>query len=153
MRPLVRKTCDHVARIPMAGRVGSLNVSAAAPPSPPPAQAGGTYQQPQDGQAATPAPNVHRAANAYRPRDSSAGVKVPPGMTYRQYGAHLAREELRTMIGGKADDLCDAEVMDSAFYTAWGTQDFDEIADASFFKPFASQPDSASATSVTFPIV
>lgn len=29
VRPLVRKTCDHVARIPMAGRVGSLNVSAA----------------------------------------------------------------------------------------------------------------------------
>ena len=29
VRPLVRKTCDHVARIPMAGRIGSLNVSAA----------------------------------------------------------------------------------------------------------------------------
>lgn len=29
IRPLVRKTCDHVARIPMSGRVGSLNVSAA----------------------------------------------------------------------------------------------------------------------------
>jgi len=29
VRPLVRKTCDHVARIPMSGRVGSLNVSAA----------------------------------------------------------------------------------------------------------------------------
>jgi 23S rRNA (guanosine2251-2'-O)-methyltransferase len=29
VRPLVRKTCDHVARIPMAGAVGSLNVSAA----------------------------------------------------------------------------------------------------------------------------
>jgi 23S rRNA (guanosine2251-2'-O)-methyltransferase len=30
VRPLVRKTCDHAARIPMAGRVGSLNASAAA---------------------------------------------------------------------------------------------------------------------------
>jgi len=30
VRPLVRRTCDHTARIPMAGRVGSLNVSAAA---------------------------------------------------------------------------------------------------------------------------
>jgi 23S rRNA (guanosine2251-2'-O)-methyltransferase len=30
IRPLVRKCCDHVARIPMAGRVGSLNASAAA---------------------------------------------------------------------------------------------------------------------------
>jgi 23S rRNA (guanosine2251-2'-O)-methyltransferase len=29
VRPLVRKTCDHVARIPMSGRVGSLNVAAA----------------------------------------------------------------------------------------------------------------------------
>ncbi|HSB19167.1 MAG TPA: 23S rRNA (guanosine(2251)-2'-O)-methyltransferase RlmB [Anaeromyxobacteraceae bacterium] len=30
IRPLVRKTCDLAARIPMAGGVGSLNVSAAA---------------------------------------------------------------------------------------------------------------------------
>ena len=30
VRPLVRKTCDHRARIPMQGRVGSLNASAAA---------------------------------------------------------------------------------------------------------------------------
>jgi 23S rRNA (guanosine2251-2'-O)-methyltransferase len=29
VRPLVRKTCDHLARIPLAGRVGSLNVAAA----------------------------------------------------------------------------------------------------------------------------
>lgn len=29
VRPLVRKTCDHVARIAMHGQVGSLNVSAA----------------------------------------------------------------------------------------------------------------------------
>lgn len=29
VRPLVRKTCDHIARVPMAGKVGSLNVSAA----------------------------------------------------------------------------------------------------------------------------
>ncbi len=29
VRPLVRRTCDHVARIPMAGKVGSLNVAAA----------------------------------------------------------------------------------------------------------------------------
>ena len=29
VRPLVRKTCDHIARIPMLGRVGSLNVAAA----------------------------------------------------------------------------------------------------------------------------
>jgi 23S rRNA (guanosine2251-2'-O)-methyltransferase len=29
VRPLVRKTCDHVARIPMGGQLGSLNVAAA----------------------------------------------------------------------------------------------------------------------------
>ena len=29
VRPLVRKTCDHLARIPIAGQVGSLNVAAA----------------------------------------------------------------------------------------------------------------------------
>jgi 23S rRNA (guanosine2251-2'-O)-methyltransferase len=30
VRPLVRRTCDHQARIPMAGQVGSLNASASA---------------------------------------------------------------------------------------------------------------------------
>jgi 23S rRNA (guanosine2251-2'-O)-methyltransferase len=30
IRPLVRRTCDHQVRIPMLGRVGSLNASAAA---------------------------------------------------------------------------------------------------------------------------
>jgi 23S rRNA (guanosine2251-2'-O)-methyltransferase len=30
VRPLVRRTCDHAVRIPMQGRVGSLNASAAA---------------------------------------------------------------------------------------------------------------------------
>ncbi|MBS2024729.1 MAG: 23S rRNA (guanosine(2251)-2'-O)-methyltransferase RlmB [Deltaproteobacteria bacterium] len=29
VRPLVQKTCDHIARIPLAGQVSSLNVSAA----------------------------------------------------------------------------------------------------------------------------
>lgn len=59
------------------------------------------------------------AANVYRPRDSSAGVEVPPGMTYREYGASLVREELRSVIGDKADALCDAEVMDSFYYTVF----------------------------------
>jgi 23S rRNA (guanosine2251-2'-O)-methyltransferase len=30
LRPLVRRTCDAAVRIPLAGRVGSLNVSVAA---------------------------------------------------------------------------------------------------------------------------
>jgi 23S rRNA (guanosine2251-2'-O)-methyltransferase len=29
VRPLVRRTCDHAARIPMGGQIGSLNVAAA----------------------------------------------------------------------------------------------------------------------------
>jgi 23S rRNA (guanosine2251-2'-O)-methyltransferase len=29
IRPLVRKNCDHAVRIPMLGKVGSLNASAA----------------------------------------------------------------------------------------------------------------------------
>jgi 23S rRNA (guanosine2251-2'-O)-methyltransferase len=29
VRPLVRKTCDHIARIPMLGKLASLNVAAA----------------------------------------------------------------------------------------------------------------------------
>jgi phenylpropionate dioxygenase-like ring-hydroxylating dioxygenase large terminal subunit len=59
------------------------------------------------------------AANAYRPRDSASGMKVPEGMTYRQYGAQLVREELRGVIGEEADQLSDAEVLDSFFYTVF----------------------------------
>jgi phenylpropionate dioxygenase-like ring-hydroxylating dioxygenase large terminal subunit len=76
--------------------------------------------------AGTPSPHLNWtptendiAANVYRPRDASGGVTVPPGMTYRQFGAQLAREELRTQIGDKADALCDAEVMDSFYYTVF----------------------------------
>jgi phenylpropionate dioxygenase-like ring-hydroxylating dioxygenase large terminal subunit len=59
------------------------------------------------------------AANVYRPRDSSGGVDVPEGESYRAYGAYLAREELRSVIGDRADALCDAEVMDSFYYTVF----------------------------------
>ena len=57
------------------------------------------------------------AANVYKPRDSTGGVTVPEGMTYRQHGAQLGREELRKTIGDKVDGLCDAEIMDSFYYT------------------------------------
>ena len=59
------------------------------------------------------------AANVYRPRDSSGDVEVPEGMSYREFGASLAREQLRLVIGDKADELCDAEVMDSFYYTVF----------------------------------
>ncbi len=55
--------------------------------------------------------------NVYRPKDNTGQVKVPEGTKYRQYGAHLAREQLREVIGDAADELCDAECMDSIFYT------------------------------------
>lgn len=74
--------------------------------------------------AGTPSPHLNWtpteneiAANVYKPRDSTGGVTVPEGMTYRQYGAQLGREELRQVIGEKADALCDSEVMDSFYYT------------------------------------
>jgi phenylpropionate dioxygenase-like ring-hydroxylating dioxygenase large terminal subunit len=83
--------------------------------------------------AGTPSPHLNWtpteneiAANVYRPKrdggattGSSDAVTVPPGLTYRQYGAQLAREELRALIGDKADALCDAEVLDSFFYTVF----------------------------------
>ena len=74
--------------------------------------------------AGTPSPHLNWtpteqqiADNVYKPRDSTGGIQVPEGMTYRQYGAQAGREELRRTIGDKADMLCDAEVMDSFYYT------------------------------------
>ncbi len=74
--------------------------------------------------AGTPSPHLtwspteqEIAANVYKPRDSTGGIAVPDGMTYRQVGAQAGREELRKMIGDKADALCDAEIMDSFYYT------------------------------------
>jgi len=76
--------------------------------------------------AGTPSPHlnwspteIEIAANVYKPRDSTGGVAVPEGMTYREYGAQLGREELRQTIGDKADALCDSEIMDSFYYTVF----------------------------------
>lgn len=57
------------------------------------------------------------AANIYKPGGRVGDEEVPPGTSYREYGAQLGRETLRQMIGDKADELCDAEVMDSFYYT------------------------------------
>jgi phenylpropionate dioxygenase-like ring-hydroxylating dioxygenase large terminal subunit len=59
------------------------------------------------------------AAHVYRPRDNGQVMAVPEGMTYREYGAGLVREQLREVIGDKADALCDAEVLDSFYYTVF----------------------------------
>jgi phenylpropionate dioxygenase-like ring-hydroxylating dioxygenase large terminal subunit len=100
--------------------------------------------------AGTPSPHLNWtpteediAANVYKPRDSSGGVKVPPGMTYRRYGAQVAREELRTVIGDKADHLCDAEVMDSFYYTVFPNfhpwPSYNQV--TQHFKPFNDRHD------------
>ena len=63
--------------------------------------------------AGTPSPHLNWtpteneiAANVYKPRDSTGGITVPDGMTYRQYGAQVGREELRKTIGDRVDQLC-----------------------------------------------
>ena len=68
--------------------------------------------------AGTPSPHLNWApseqeiaANVYKPRDSTGGITVPEGVTYREYGAQVGRDELRKTIGGKADALCDAEII------------------------------------------
>ena len=74
--------------------------------------------------AGTPSPHLNWtpteneiAANVYKPRDSTGGITVPDGMTYRQCGAQVGREELRKTIGDRVDMLCDSEIMDSFYYT------------------------------------
>ena len=69
--------------------------------------------------AGTPSPHLNWtpteqeiAANVYKPRDSTGGIAVPDGKTYREVGAEVGREELRKTIGDKVDALCDAEIMD-----------------------------------------
>lgn len=83
------------------------------------------------------------AANVYRPRDSGAKVEVPEGMTYREYGADLVREQLREVIGDKADALCDAEVMDSFYYTIF--PNFHPWLSYNYvvqnFRPYGDRPD------------
>ena len=46
-------------------------------------------------------------------------MKVPAGKTYREFGAQKTREELRKVIGDKADDLSDTEVIDAFYYTVF----------------------------------
>ena len=60
------------------------------------------------------------AANVYRPRDTSGAV--PPPLPARPIGSsvlQLTREELRKIIGDKADDLSDTEVLDAFYYTVF----------------------------------
>jgi hypothetical protein len=85
------------------------------------------------------------AENAYKPRDGAGGfsMKVPDGMTYRQYGAELARERWRAIVGDTADKLCDAEAMDSFYYTVFPNfhpwPSYNLV--CQHFKPYGDSPD------------
>jgi phenylpropionate dioxygenase-like ring-hydroxylating dioxygenase large terminal subunit len=61
------------------------------------------------------------AALSYNRTDPTKdpAVKVPGGMTYRQYGAEQARERFRETIGEKADALCDSELMESFYFSVF----------------------------------
>jgi hypothetical protein len=77
----------------------------------------------------TPSPHLkwtpseeEMAASSFNAGDPAAihgPPKIPPGMTYRKHVANTARENLRPVIGDKADALCDAEVVDSFYYTVF----------------------------------
>jgi phenylpropionate dioxygenase-like ring-hydroxylating dioxygenase large terminal subunit len=83
------------------------------------------------------------AANVYRPRDSTGSVTLPPGMTYRAHGASVGREELRKTIGDKADQLCDAEVLDSFYYTVFPNMHpfMGYNQPIQMFRPYGDRPD------------
>jgi phenylpropionate dioxygenase-like ring-hydroxylating dioxygenase large terminal subunit len=54
-----------------------------------------------------------------RRMDEDPIVVIPDGMTARQIVAANAREMLRPAVGDGVDDLCDAELVDSFYYTVF----------------------------------
>jgi nitrite reductase/ring-hydroxylating ferredoxin subunit len=51
--------------------------------------------------------------------DEPPVLEVPDGMTARQVAAENARALLRPVLGAEVDRLCDAEMMDSIYYTVF----------------------------------
>jgi phenylpropionate dioxygenase-like ring-hydroxylating dioxygenase large terminal subunit len=51
--------------------------------------------------------------------DEPAQVEVPDGMTFREFSGQLSRESLRPVIGDRADQLSDAELIDSIDYSVF----------------------------------
>jgi phenylpropionate dioxygenase-like ring-hydroxylating dioxygenase large terminal subunit len=47
------------------------------------------------------------------------GDLVPSGTTFRAFGAEMARDALRPVIGERADELCDSEMIDAFFFTVF----------------------------------
>jgi phenylpropionate dioxygenase-like ring-hydroxylating dioxygenase large terminal subunit len=75
--------------------------------------------------------------------DEPPTAQIPSGMTARQIAAMGAREMLRPALGSSADELCDAELVDSFYYTVfpnfhpWGA--YNRIAYR--FRPFGAEVD------------
>jgi phenylpropionate dioxygenase-like ring-hydroxylating dioxygenase large terminal subunit len=51
--------------------------------------------------------------------DDEPMLVVPPGSTARETAARLRREMMRPLLGAAADELCDAELVDSFYYTVF----------------------------------
>jgi phenylpropionate dioxygenase-like ring-hydroxylating dioxygenase large terminal subunit len=76
---------------------------------------------------ATPSPHIRwvpteqEMADAMTDRnlDEPVAVAVPEGTTARQHIGHLRREGLRPLLGDAADELTDAEMLDSIYYTVF----------------------------------
>jgi phenylpropionate dioxygenase-like ring-hydroxylating dioxygenase large terminal subunit len=65
------------------------------------------------------APTEQDMADAMTDRnlDEPPVVVVPEGRTAREVVGHLRREAMRPVLGADADALCDAELLDSFYYT------------------------------------
>ena len=46
-------------------------------------------------------------------------IEIPEGMTFREFSGQLSRESLRPIIGDRADQLSDAELVDSIDYSVF----------------------------------
>jgi hypothetical protein len=51
--------------------------------------------------------------------DEVSPIKIPDGMTLREFAATIGRESLRPALGDRADDLCDAELVDAMEYSVF----------------------------------
>ena len=51
--------------------------------------------------------------------DEPAQIEVPAGMTFREFSGQLSRESLRPIVGDRADQLSDAELVDSIDYSVF----------------------------------
>jgi phenylpropionate dioxygenase-like ring-hydroxylating dioxygenase large terminal subunit len=76
-----------------------------------------------------PSPNVrnppsetemYRMLNRYRGKPDTTGVtSIPPGRSAREFAAERLRGDLRPVLAGYADELCDSEVLDQFIYTVF----------------------------------